>query len=443
MSASTLSAKLKYQLNYHCLGQAALQAVRAQDHYKMWRGRAAAGALNPLQSLVEAKHLLSRHYLEGRYANGVKRVAWVTSGAPSEILRALGFYLIYPENHAAICGARKMSTDIVEHAEFAHYSRDICSYARTDIGALLSGKNAVGKLPTPDLLVCCTNICQTVLYWYKQLAAYFNVPLFVIGTPFLYDSWQPHQLDYVKKQLELLIQTAEKIAGKSMQPAAFEQVMLRAKDATELWLQILEMGQHKPSPLTAFDEYILMAPIVDLRGDKSCVDFYALLLRELKRRVARGEGAIKQEKYRVLWDNLPVWFKIGRMSRFLAERNVSVVASTYTYAWGEIAPLLNVNQPLESMAKAYLYPILNRSSGQKMAAMTQLVEKFRIDGVLLHSDKSCKPYSLGQIDQRDLIIQQLKKPALLLHGDHNDPRAYSDEQSQLRIEAFIEMMVAA
>ncbi|HET8706598.1 MAG TPA: 2-hydroxyacyl-CoA dehydratase family protein, partial [Pseudomonadales bacterium] len=261
--------------------------------------------------------------------------------------------------------------------------------------------------------------------------------------PFLYEQWQPHQLDYVKKQLEALIGTAEIIAGKTMQAAQFERVMRRAKDATELWLQILEMGRYHPSPITAFDEYILMAPIVDLRGEQNCVDFYAGLLRELQQRVEKGEGAIRQERYRVLWDNLPVWFKIGRMSRFFAERHVSVVASTYTYAWGEIAPLLNVNQPLDSMAKAYLYPILNRSAGQKLTAMKTLVEKFSIDGVLLHSDKSCKPYSLGQIDQRDEIIHQLNKPAMLLHGDHNDSRAYSDEQAQTRIEAFIEMMEAA
>ena len=73
--------------------------------------------------------------------------------------------------------------------------------------------------------------------------------------------------------------------------AAFEQAgMLRAKDTTELWLQILEMGQHKPSPLTAFDEYILMAPIV------GCVVIKVVLISmryccvNWKRRVARAKA---------------------------------------------------------------------------------------------------------------------------------------------------------
>lgn len=440
---TALTQHARYIFNYHCLGRPALRALQWQDRYRMWRGRQQAGELNPLNALVNAKWLLSRHYLQGRYVNGIKKVAWVTSGAPSEILRALGFYLIYPENHAAICGARKLSGSIIEAAEHEGYSRDICSYARTDIGALLSGKNAVGGLPKPDLLVCCTNICQTVLYWYKQLAEYFKVPLFVIDTPFLYEQWQPHQIDYVKQQLEALIATGERVAGRSLAPRTFEQVLLRAKDATELWLQILDMGKHRPSPITAFDEYILMAPIVDLRGEQDCVDFYAGVLRELQQRVDTGHGAIKQEKHRVLWDNLPVWFKIGRMSRFFAERRVSVVASTYTYAWGEIAPLLKVDQPLDSMAKAYLYPILNRSAGQKLDAMVRMSRDFSVNGVLLHSDKSCKPYSLGQVDQRDEIMRQLGLPALLLDGDHNDERSYSNAQAQTRLDAFIEMMEAA
>jgi benzoyl-CoA reductase/2-hydroxyglutaryl-CoA dehydratase subunit BcrC/BadD/HgdB len=33
-------------------------------------------------------------------------------------------------------------------------------------------------------------------------------------------------------------------------------------------------------------------------------------------------------------------------------------------------------------------------------------------------------------------------PALLLEADHNDPRAYAEEQSTQRLEAFIEMMEA-
>ena len=51
-------------------------------------------------------------------------------------------------------------------------------------------------------------------------------------------------------------------------------------------------------------------------------------------------GAVRNERYRVLWDNLPIWPRIGWLSGLLPRR-VNVVASTYTYAWGELAPLMD------------------------------------------------------------------------------------------------------
>jgi benzoyl-CoA reductase/2-hydroxyglutaryl-CoA dehydratase subunit BcrC/BadD/HgdB len=58
----------------------------------------------------------------------------------------------------------------------------------------------------------------------------------------------------------------------------------------------------------------------------------------------------------------------------------------------------------------------------------------------LHSDRSCKPYSIGQIDQRNRVIRECNIPALLLDADHNDPRLYLEDQISNRIDAFIEML---
>ena len=137
---------LKYALNYQLVGKTFLRYQRAQDLRKL-KGRSKPDSpLNsPLLGTARMKELMSRHYLEGRYVGGVKKVAWVTSGAPIEILRALGFFLVYPENHAALCGARRKAEGLAVHAENAGYSRDLCSYARTDIGAALSGDTPVGK----------------------------------------------------------------------------------------------------------------------------------------------------------------------------------------------------------------------------------------------------------------------------------------------------------
>jgi benzoyl-CoA reductase/2-hydroxyglutaryl-CoA dehydratase subunit BcrC/BadD/HgdB len=72
--------------------------------------------------------------------------------------------------------------------------------------------------------------------------------------------------------------------------------------------------------------------------------------------------------------------------------------------------------------------------------MRQMVEEYGLDGAILHSDRSCKPYSIGQMDQRDRLIRELGVPALLLEADHNDYRVFAEEQVATRLAAFVEML---
>jgi benzoyl-CoA reductase/2-hydroxyglutaryl-CoA dehydratase subunit BcrC/BadD/HgdB len=69
-----------------------------------------------------------------------------------------------------------------------------------------------------------------------------------------------------------------------------------------------------------------------------------------------------------------------------------------------------------------------------------LITRFSIDGVIIHSNRSCKPYSLGQYDIRRLISEKAGIPSLVLEADMTDARVYSDAQTQTRVEAFIETL---
>jgi bcr-type benzoyl-CoA reductase subunit B len=432
-------------MRYH-LGVGTLGAMLKFDRRRMERRMKKPGFwkhehLNPpLMVSGRLKELISKHYLKGRYANGHRPVAWVTSGGPVEFLTALDYFVIYPENHGAVCGIRRTAEEMCSVAEDHGWSRDICSYARTDFGSVLSGKTPVGRLPKPDLLLCCTNICQTVLFWYRVLAHHFKVPLILIDTPFIYEEATDQAVEYVKMQLEKGINVAERVARRDLDKGRLQEVIRHAYQASMLWLQVLETAKARPAPITAFDEFIHLAPIVEMRGEEFTVHYYRAMLEELEQRVQDGVGALKNEKKRLLWDNLPIWFRVRKLSNLLAERGVALVASTYTNAWGELAPMMDPQNPLESSARVYLHPILNRGTGDKLETIRQMVKDYSADGVILHSDRSCKPYSVGQMDQRARLAQALDVPALLLEADHNDPRSYSDEQGETRLDAFMEVL---
>jgi benzoyl-CoA reductase/2-hydroxyglutaryl-CoA dehydratase subunit BcrC/BadD/HgdB len=438
----SLGGTLSYYLNVDLLGKPALRLRRWQAEAKArsganWKSEFVTA---PLDISPRTKELIGRHYLKGNFARLRHKVAWVTSGAPIEFLKALDFYVLYPENHGAVCGAMRAAESLCTEAEKGGYSRDICSYARTDIGSALSGRSPVGRLPRPDLLLACTNICQTVLFWYRVLAEHFGVPLILIDTPFIYREVEEHAVGFVKRQIEEAISVAERVAGKELNPDRLQRAALLSREASYLWMQIIERCQNRPAPISVFDQFTQMAPVVEMRGEAFTVDFYAAVLKEVDERIRRGIGTVKNERKRLLWDNLPIWYRMRYLAEYLGRNGIAIVASTYTNAWGELANLIDTNEPIEGMARTYIQPILNRGAGDKLAKMKRMINTYSLDGAILHSDRSCKPYSIGQIDQRDELMRTSGIPALLLEADHNDPRAYAEEQTANRLDAFIEML---
>jgi benzoyl-CoA reductase/2-hydroxyglutaryl-CoA dehydratase subunit BcrC/BadD/HgdB len=272
------------------------------------------------------------------------------------------------------------------------------------------------------------------------LAHHFEVPLVLIDTPFVYTQASEHALAFVKRQIEEAISVAEDIAGESLQASRLEEVARLSLLAAQMWMQVVERCQHRPSPLSVFDQFIHMAPVVEMRGDPMAVDFYAAMLKEVDERIARGIGVLKEERRRLLWDNIPIWYRLRSLAEHLGRHGVAIVASTYTRAWGELSGQMDPQDPIDGMARTYLYPLLNRGVGHKLATIKHMLEDYQLDGVILHSDRSCKPYSIGQMDERDRLINQFGVPALLLEADHSDPRAYSEEQIANRLDAFIEML---
>ena len=433
-------------IEYHTkvtAGAGVLRFNRIRDIFKLrTRTHNQTNNLAPLlRSTPRFKELASAHYLKGRYIEKTGKVAWITSGGPVEILKALGFYVFYPENHGAVCGVQRKAVDICGEAESAGYSPDICSYARTDIGSLLSGNTPVGRIPRPDLLLCCTNICQTVLSWYRVIAHELSVPLILIDTPFIYGSLEEHSVTYVQRQLGAAIEEAEKISGRQLSFKKLQKVTRLSKDLVELWSQIIACGKARPAPLSAFDQFIHLAPVVEMRGEAEAVDYYHSLLRELQDRIRDGVGAVTGEQHRLLWDNLPIWFWLRKLSIALAQKSrTALVASTYTNAWGELAPLIDEQQPIASAAKVYLNPILNHGTAYKLNTMKKMVKDYQLDGALLHSDRSCKPYSIGQMDQRVRLQEEVGIPAFLIEADHNDSRVFAQEQILTRLDAFLELL---
>jgi bcr-type benzoyl-CoA reductase subunit B len=394
-----------------------------------------------IQSVKKMKEIMTAYYFEAKMAGETgKKVAWITSGGPVEPLIVMDVIPVYPENHGAMIGASRMGAALYEKAEAMGYASDLCSYACSDIACAPINGGPIGGLPRPDMLICCNNICGTVLKWYEIQARYFNVPLFILDTPFCHTEYTEEMRKYVRRQIDEYLRFLEEHCGKKYDYDRMKEVGKLSVTGQKLWQAVLDTTMHKPAPMSAFDAFFHLALIVTLRGTQQAVDYYEMLLAEMKKRIANGIGAIPNERYRLLWDNLPVWYRTKWLSEKFAAQDACLVADTYTSAWCGSLKYVDENNFLETMAECYTRIYLNIGVDEMARTVTAMVDKYDVDGIVMHSNRSCKPYSLGQYDIQRIVEKQKGIPSLMLEADMTDERKFSESQIETRIDAFIEIL---
>jgi bcr-type benzoyl-CoA reductase subunit B len=394
-----------------------------------------------IKSVKKMKDIMMNYYIEAKTAGETgRKVAWITSGGPVEPLIAMDVIPVYPENHGAMIGASKMGIDLCQKAEAMGYSSDLCSYARSDISCATVNGGPIGGLPKPDMLICCNNICGTVLKWYEIQARYFNVPLFILDTPFCHTQFTDEARKYVRRQIEEYIVFLEEVCKKKMDHDRMMEVGKLSVEGQRLWQAVLDTAMNKPAPLSAFDAFFHLALIVTLRGTKQAVDYYTGLLAEMKQRIADGIGAVANEKYRLLWDNIPVWYRTKWLSDKFAAADACLVADTYTSAWCGALKYIDEDNFLTSMAEGYSRIYLNIGIDEMASEVIKMIDKYSADGLVMHSNRSCKPYSFGQLDIQRIVREERGLPSLMIEADMVDERFFSESQIETRIDAFMEIV---
>jgi len=394
-----------------------------------------------VKSVKKMKEIMTAYYIDAKTAsqNG-KKVGWITSGGPVEPIIVMDAIPVYPENHGAMIGAAKMGVDLCEKAEDMGYCRDLCSYARSDIAASLVNGGPIGGLPAPDFLVCGNNICGTVLKWYEIQARYYKVPLFIFDTPFCHTEFSSEAREYVRRQIDEYIKFLEEVCGKKFDMDRMKEVGRLSLQGQRLWQEVLDTSMNKPAPLSAFDAFFHLALIVTLRGTQTAVDYYVMLLEEMKERAAQKIGSIPNERYRLLWDNLPVWYKTRWLSEKFASYDACLVADTYTTAYPSTMYYLDENDFLGSMVEGYTRIYLNIGVDEMLKIIKKMIKKYEVDGFVMHSNRSCKPYSLGQYDIMKTLQKEMGLPSLMIEADMVDERSWSESQIETRIDAFMEII---
>ena len=401
----------------------------------------------PIRASKEMGRIMAEYFYELNEAatSRSRKIAWCTSVGPAEILRTMGFLVHFPENHGAMLGATRMATDMIPAANAIGYSPDICSYLTADIGSYLKGVTPLSKayagieaVPRPDVLVYNTNQCRDVQDWFAWYGREFKVPVLGIHTHRGVGEVDSSHVDSIARQMEALIPPLEEIAGTKFDMDELKRVLGLSRQCSDLWKKVLDTASSVPTPLTFFDGTIHMGPAVVLRGTQQAVDYYKLLLAEMEERIAGGVGAVEGERFRIYWEGMPVWGRLSAHSQMFAELQTAVLASTYCNSW--IFSDFDPQDPFYSMARAYTRLFIVRADEAKETYIREMLDFFKVNGIIYHDAKTCPNNSNCRYGMPQRLEKMTGIPALTIHGDLNDMRLVSDEQTKTNVEAFIEQL---
>jgi benzoyl-CoA reductase/2-hydroxyglutaryl-CoA dehydratase subunit BcrC/BadD/HgdB len=373
-------------------------------------------------------------------------VAWCTSVGPAELLRALGFRVFFPENHAAMMGAARTANRYMPLAHAHGYSQEICSYLTSDIGAYLADETPLREFglngtPRADVLVFNTNQCRDVRDWFEWYGRRWNVPVVGVRSPRAIETVRDDDVEAIARQIEALVPTLEAVAGTRLAADRLEHAVRASRECSDLWEACLRTATHRPAPLTFFDGTIHMGPAVVLRGADEAVVYYRALLAELEGRAASNAGAVDGEAFRLYWDGMPIWGRLRSLSTLFSEFRTTVVASTYCNSW--IFSALDAADPIRSMARSSLELFIVRSEEAKEDYIGRMVDLYQADGIVFHDCRTCPNNTNTRYGMPRRLTERLGIPALVLDGDVNDLRCVSDEQTRTNVEGFIEQIADA
>jgi benzoyl-CoA reductase/2-hydroxyglutaryl-CoA dehydratase subunit BcrC/BadD/HgdB len=453
---------------------------QAKKHKKRRTATKAAASIGPMVKEFIAGTIRARE-------EGTQKVAYTFIVCHhEEILRALDVLPVWTENFAGVCGAVRGAERFLQRAESLGFSRSLCTYALCGLG-FDQWREEIGEMPPdapwggqarPDFMISSGQIlCDPRAKWYQAAQQYMpDVPIYNIDLPYpLYDPKRDHREvwgyyhKYIVKELRGLVSFVEEQTGKKMDYDRLGELVALSDKTWNLIEETYNLRAAVPCPMGTGDAMNTMVPMCFKMASQEAYDFFVNLKAELEEKNAKKEGVVEDEKYRLLWGGgLPAWFALNDFNYFNSKGAVFPAETTYRM----VAPLEEMdlpetNDPIEHLAWRWLgywtfwFDKARKRPGSHpdVEWLINYIERYKIDGVVMHEAFSYRTWHVGLIWQ----LQQLAKiykpipvlmlgadgkktegrrelPSLILESDIIDITSYSEVDTRNKIDAFIETL---
>ena len=384
------------------------------------------------------------------------------------ICKAMGMELLFPENYGAFCAATGKARHYLNVAEAEGFPASTCGYARNCIGYAKEMADNDGRPPSnapggglakPTVLIGSNAVCDTRFKWFQALQRYMQVPMWMLELPhpgvkeFYLPENNENTIKFMVAELKKFVAFLETTLKEKMDYDRLEQVVSQTLKTLRIANKVELLRTAVPSPMVSTDFWSIMIPHLYFSDDPEATQFYQRVYDEVKARVDQGLGAIPDERYRMLFTELPPWHSLGFFGEIAEKYGIAIVQESYAYkaptVLGVEAFENSVTDPLETIARltyqwlTEYYGVAKKydvAPGFIMAPYLQWAEDYRADGIMIHSLLSCRPGTFTLLHARNTLEEKLNVPGVVLEGDIVDLRVFNKDDALANIEIFVQTM---
>jgi len=382
---------------------------------------------------------LVHKYVE-RILTAREKGKWVaTHGTqqPLEIYEAMDVVGVFNEFWGVISDAVKLESvpEALSISASTGTPREVCSFFRN-----MDGLMHAGKWPRTDFFLYATSSCDNVKAFHT-LGRRYGIPSFGMERPYL--PYTPQAMDYWKNEHKRLIAFLEEQTGKKMDYDRLKEAVRLSYRLTELSLEIDRLAAHVPCPLSAECFGGVLLALCLMCGTQEAVDYLTALRDELQERVDNGIGAVKEERFRVIWSSFTPFFDPA-LTGYMQQKYGAVSVFEVLSRWrGEANWMLDPEDPLGNLAYRTQLAPGNCQYSPSIDWADTIVDharKFRADGAIFNNNWGCKQSAgLGTI-VRDELMRHCAVPSLTINCDVIDATFTSRAEVEGQLDSFFEMI---
>ena len=392
---------------------------------------------NPLnQSDALYYQLLANYYRDIRDAPKLgKKLVYHTAILPTEIFYAMDVVPAVLEAVSdALTNLCNLWEDSLATAKAYGLAPEVCSQHRLMVANALDG-----RLPRPDAVIWSNFGCDNTAKSGELLVRVWDCPGY-----YLDHSYQNNEreLAYCTRELEDMVAFLEDLTGRKMDWERLAQALQYGREMMQLQREVEELRKTMPAPLRSRSGMFSHLVSFYFMGTPEAVTFFRQLRDEAKARVEKGEGVVKEEKYRLLmFFEPPVygWKLLDWMERAHGAQIV------FEPAFGQWGPGdYESARPLEALArKTFLRPTYRQFQGPVEPLVEDMLKgarEYNVDGVISFCHVGCRQSSACNRLLKDTIMEETGLPFFAVEHDMTDPAFASEEEMRDKIEGFLEMI---